>query len=89
MERDYKRTAWKLRDAKHSPSLAAAASCETAPSGRAWSSTTFNAYFDLVSYSRANLLTHCSRKLDHLFKRQKFGVLVKWSSFLGTSVKKQ
>ena len=33
MERDYKRTAWKLRDAKHSPSLAAV-SCETTPSGR-------------------------------------------------------
>ena len=82
MERDYKRTAWKLRDAKHSSSLAAATSFETAPSGRAWSSTTFNAYFDLVPHSRTNFLTRCSRKLDRISERTQFCVLVKWSSFV-------
>ena len=43
MERDYKRTAWRLRDAKHSMPV-----LEPSTSGRAWSSATFNAYFDLV-----------------------------------------
>jgi hypothetical protein len=38
MERDYKRTAWRLKDAKHSTQA-----------GRAWSSATLNAYFDLAS----------------------------------------
>ncbi len=45
MERDYKRTAWRLRDAKHTPSVSSESS------GRAWSSATFNAYFDLVTKS--------------------------------------